>query len=148
MIPRVGSRGVSVVIAALLLVAITVLAAVLLYVFSIGLIGSLQSTGGQQLRQQLLLVAYDWSGATLKLTLRNLGPNDATIAQIYAAGLTVSYHFLGGCPTPPTIPVQESCRIIITDFQATIVPGVSYVVKIVTVDGAVFAYSLQAGATG
>jgi flagellin-like protein len=47
-VKRFTRRGVSSIIAALLLIAIAVAAGVLLYVFSIGLLGSLQGTGGQQ----------------------------------------------------------------------------------------------------
>lgn len=43
-----NNHAVSDIIAALLLIAIAVAAAVLLYIFSIGLLGSLGSSGGQQ----------------------------------------------------------------------------------------------------
>ena len=56
-----NNRGVSQVIAALLLIAIAVAAAILLYVFAIGLLGSLGSSGGQQTKQQLIMEAYNWA---------------------------------------------------------------------------------------
>ena len=59
-----NNRAVSQIIAALLLIAIAVAAAILLYVFSIGLLGSLGSGGGQQTKEQLILEAYSWSGSS------------------------------------------------------------------------------------
>ena len=72
-----SNRAVSNIIAALLLIAIAVAAAVLLYVFSFGLLGSLGSSGGQQTKEQVVMEAYTWSTGctgTLTLTLRNVGP--------------------------------------------------------------------------
>src|SRR3989337_3533051 len=54
-----SNRAVSQVIAALLLIAISVAAAILLYVFSIGLLGSLGTGGGQQVKAQLITEAYN-----------------------------------------------------------------------------------------
>src|SRR3989337_1042901 len=71
-----NNKAVSQVIAALLLIAIAVAAAILLYVFSIGLLGSLGTGGGQQTKEQLIMEAYNWDLTTgdLQLTLRNVGP--------------------------------------------------------------------------
>src|SRR3972149_11238896 len=69
-----NNRAVSQVIAALLLIAIAVAAAILVYVFAIGLLGSLSTSGGQQTKQQLILSAYDWrTPTTLILHVRNVG---------------------------------------------------------------------------
>ncbi len=56
-----NNRAVSQIIAALLLIAIAVAAAVLLYVFSIGLLGSLGSGGGQQTKEQVIMEAYNFA---------------------------------------------------------------------------------------
>ena len=138
-------HGVSNVIAALLLIAITVAAAVMTYAFSMGLLGTLQAGGGQQIRQQLILEAYDWSGCcpgNLKLWLRNVGPALIVVGDIFVGGLRASYN-LGPCHG--TIRIQDSCRAIVHTFQATIILGMEYPVKIVTVDGAIFSYSCKAG---
>ena len=57
-----NNRAVSQVIAALLLIAIAVAAAILLYVFAIGLLGTLGVGGGQQTKEVLILEAYNWEG--------------------------------------------------------------------------------------
>ena len=87
-----NNRAVSQIIAALLLIAIAVAAAILLYVFSIGLLGSLGSGGGQQTKEQLILEAYNWGGTTITGSFRNVGPasinlggSDAFVNGISAA---------------------------------------------------------------
>src|SRR3989304_5060691 len=70
-----NKKAVSQVIAALLLIAIAVAAAILLYVFSIGLLGSLGTGGGQQTKEQLIMEAYNWDlVAVLGPPLRKVGP--------------------------------------------------------------------------
>lgn len=140
-----GDRAVSNILAALILLAVAVAAAVLVYVFAIGLIGSLQTSGGQQLLHQLRLEAYDWSACcpgTLILHVRNTRASDVVVAAVYLNGLPVDFD-LGPCTQG--IPVQQTCRITINNFGGAITPGTSYVVKIVTADGAIFTYSAIAG---
>ncbi len=145
---RFTRRGVSVIIAALLLIAIAVAAAVLLYVFSIGLLGSLSSSGGQQTKQQVILEAYDWTAAALVIHLRNVG--SATVNLLAA-----DYFVNGGSSTavagtPPctvtVIPGAASCTMSLA-MPAGFTPtaGAAYPIKVVTPDGGVFSYSAIKG---
>ena len=137
-------RGISQVISALLLIAIAVAAAILLYAFSIGLLGTLQTGGGQQIRQQLIMEAYDWTAVgTLKVWVRNIGPAEIVLGDIFVNGLPVNFILPGQCNN--TIEIKQSCRIIINQISVTVTFGATYALKIVTVDGAVFAYSVTAG---
>jgi FlaG/FlaF family flagellin (archaellin) len=139
-----NNKAVSQVIAALLLIAISVAAAVLVYVFSIGLLGSLQSSGGQQAKQQVIMEAYDWPTGTpgvLALTLRNTGPAAVQFADWFINGQSVTT-FGGTCQPFSTNPlaVGSSCTLQLTPpFSPS--AGVAYVIKGVSVDGAVFSYS-------
>jgi len=143
-----NKRAVSAIIAALLLIAITVAAAILVYVFSIGLLGSLQSGGGQQTKQQLIMEAYTWNTAgtgTLSLTVRNVGPATIQFADFFING-AVQATPTGSCyaGATPTLLVGSSCVLT----EAGLVgysSGVAYPIKVVTVDGAVFSYSAIAG---
>ncbi|HID16824.1 TPA: hypothetical protein EYP26_00870, partial [Candidatus Bathyarchaeota archaeon] len=56
---KISRKAISPVIAVLLMIAIAVAAAILVYTWSMGLVGSLQGTGGQQTREQIVLEAYD-----------------------------------------------------------------------------------------
>jgi FlaG/FlaF family flagellin (archaellin) len=144
---RFSKRGVSVIIAALLLIAIAVAAAVLLYVFSIGLMGSLSSSGGSQTKDQLIMAAYNWgSTGTLDLYIQNVGSSSLTVgtASYFVAGTLVK----AGAGTPSCgttlAPGTAACEMVLTSLP-TVTPGVSYAIKVVTPDGGVFSYSATAG---
>jgi flagellin-like protein len=150
-------RGVSVIIASLLLIAIAVAAAVLLYVFSIGLMGSLGSSGGQQTKDQVILEAYDWTGDSacgsgkLCLSLKNVGSSTVNLAT----GTPGADYFINGivvtsvsvtCGTGGTAsavaPGSSTCIATLTvptGFTPT--PGAAYPVKVVLPDGGVFSYT-------
>ncbi len=141
---RFTRRGVSVIIAALLLIAIAVAAAVLLYVFSIGLLGSLSSSGGQQMKEQLIMEAYDWTGATLLVTVKNVGSVSITIqsGDWFLNGMTAVPS--AGCTT--SLAIGQKCQATLpmpTGFTPT--SGVAYALKITTPDGGAFAYAAVKG---
>jgi len=135
---HVNNRAVAPVIATLLLIAIAVAAAIIVYVFSIGLLGGLQTSGGQQVKQQVILEAYNWGTATsLILTLRNVGPAQVLFADWFVNGISPSA--IAGCNT--ALLVGTSCIATLTLGAASYSAGVAYVIKVVSVDGAVFSYS-------
>jgi flagellin-like protein len=148
-----NNRAVSAVIATLLLIAIAVAAAIIVYVFSIGLLGGLQTSGGQQVKQQVIMEAYDWTGSitanSLVLTLRNVGPANVQFADYFINGalMTPTAGTCGYSGTTAILKVGASCTetlpatISATGYAA----GVSYVVKVVSIDGAVFSYAAIAG---
>ena len=155
---HINNRAVAPVIATLLLIAIAVAAAIIVYVFSIGLLGGLQSSGGQQVKQQVILEAYNWVDTTkaLQLTLRNVGPANAQFSDWFVNGATATAgaptsgtSCLTGTTSPAvanTLAVGTSCSVGLTPAAAPS-SGVAYVVKIVTIDGAVFSYSVVAGSS-
>jgi flagellin-like protein len=147
---HLNNRAVSQVIAALLLIAIAVAAAILLYVFSIGLLGSLGSGGGQQTKEQVIMEAYQWTGGSpgaLTLTFRNVGPAavDMEHADVFVNGVPQ------GNPTTTCNTVLnpgDSCSYTIdpvAEGGTTLVPGAAYPLKIVTPTGGVFSYSIIQG---
>lgn len=138
-------RGVSVIIGALLLVALAVAAAVLFYVYAIGLMGQMQATGGQQTKQQLILETYDWTTpSVLVLHLRNVGTNliSLTTADFFVKAQASTWTM--NCPSG--LQPQASCVVSLTVPNA--IEGVAYHVKIVTADGATFSFSAVCGQTG
>jgi len=145
-----NSRAVSQVIAALLLIAIAVAAAILLYVFSIGLLGSLGSGGGQQTKEQLIMEAYQWNFAsppgTITITVRNVGPAsiDVGATDVFVNGLMVTAG-LGGTCAGATLTPGGSCTSSAMTPVGTYVSGAAYPLKLVTPSGGVFSYSLIAG---
>ena len=144
---RFNRRGVSVIIASLLLIAIAVAAAVLLYVFSIGLMGSLSSSGGSQTKDQLIMAAYNWpSGTTLTLYIQNVGSSNLQVLSADGASyfingvlVTAAAGGTGGCKDP-LAPGTVACSMALTT-TGTFTNGAAYPVKVVLPDGGVFSYS-------
>ncbi len=150
---RFTNRGISTIIAALLLIAIAVAAGVLLYVFSIGLIGGLQGTGGQQTKDQLIMEAYQWgtTAGPLVLDVRNTGSTTLNLAAAnwYIAGFqqgAPSFSGTGCTPTSAIVP-GTACIVTITLTGFTAQSGVGYVIKIGLPDGGVLSYSAIAGSS-
>lgn len=151
----------------MMLITITVAASIILYVYSSGLLGSLQGAQPQsgQYTNQITLEFYDWSAAgtgdstlhTLKLTLRNVGSGIANLAALYVAGVSVnlksatSWSCLVSAATIITSTVTamvpgSSCTATLTlPPTLTVTAGIAYVVKAVTKSGGVFSYSCIAG---
>ena len=141
---RYSNRAVSNIIAALLLIAIAVAAAVLLYVFSIGLLGSLGSSGGQQTKEQVIMEAYSFpTGSALTVTLRNVGSSTENLvdADYFVNGVIATSK--SGCST--AITPSQSCVEIVTVPTTSLISGAAYPFKIVTPTGGVFSYSVIYG---
>ena len=97
-------KGVSVVIATLLMIAITVAAGIVVYVFVTGLVGSLSQSGGTQVTELLQLQSYNFQISpgtcacprqVIELFLLNSGAASTTISAMYYDGtlLTLSTPF-------------------------------------------------------
>ena len=143
---RSNKKGVSPVIAVLLMIAIAVAAAILVYVWSMGLIGTLTTGGGQQVREQVILDSYRWptSPGTLTLYLRNVGSAEVKVDAIYIAGNSTT--IAGTKVLPVQGPAQE---ITVTPLGGTsYTSGVAYTIKIVTKTGGIFSYSVIYGSSG
>jgi hypothetical protein len=91
-------RGVSVIVATLLLIAISVTAAVLVYVFVNGLAGNLTQNGGQPVTEKLTIQAFNFAanpGTTgqcaclqqvIDIFLTNTGPSATKNSAVYYDG--------------------------------------------------------------
>lgn len=133
---RLNRKAVSPVIATLLMIAIAVAAAILVYVWSMGLIGGLTGGGGQQVKEQLMMDAYAWPTTGLTMYMRNVGSTDITIAAIYVQGVVASTGL------SITVPVQALSQVTVGSVSGiTLTSGVSYTLKIVTITGAVFTFA-------
>jgi len=121
------------------MVAIAVAAAIITYVWSMGLLGGLMGSGGSQTKEQLILEAYDWTTATPRITLRNVGSSHVTVATIYIEGnawlTTASTVSLGAAA--PFSGAQPGGMT----FQA----GASYVIKVISTTGGTFSFSIIKG---
>jgi len=100
-------RGISPIIATLLLIAIAVAASIVVYVFVTGLAGNLTTGGGQQTTERLQMQSYNFaltpqacscSDWVLQIFLLNSGSASTTISTVYYDGtlLTLSTPFTAG----------------------------------------------------
>ena len=150
---RFTNRGISTIIAALLLIAIAIAAGVLLYVFSMGLIGSLQGTGGQQTKDQLIMEAYQWTTSTsLVLNTRNTGSTSLNLAaaDYYLGGVQQTTFAItnptgGTCTATTAVTPGTACIVTLTLAAASYSAGVAYVLKIGLTDGGIMSYSVVDG---
>jgi hypothetical protein len=99
-------RGVSVIVATLLLIAISVAAAIIVYVFVGGLAGGLTQNGGQPVTEKLIIQSYNFqitpgscgcSQQILEIFLLNPGPALTKISTVYFDGVLMT------ATTPPIV---------------------------------------------
>lgn len=137
-------RGVSEIIAALLIVCITVSAGTLFAAYASGVMGRLQSTVAQPYTEQLTLEYYNWltvaSGPTL--TIRNDGAAPITFADYFIQGVKITPSN-NNCPSQ--LSVQSSCTLTFPPTGLTVTSGIAYMVKFVGNDGTIFTFSCIAG---
>jgi flagellin-like protein len=133
---KMSKKAVSPVIATLLMIAIAVAASIIVYVWSMGLLGGLmQSGGGSQTAEQLILEAYN--GQT-GLVLRNVGTRDINVTACYLDGTSDTT----ACPASGTVVGQGKAL----DFTLAATPSAgSHVLKFVSRDGGVFTFSIVGG---
>jgi len=140
---RVRRKALSPVIATLLMVAIAVAAAIITYVWSMGLLGGLMGTGGAQTKEQLIIEVYNWKTGTLNYTVRNVGSANVEIAATYLEGVVQTV-------TGDTIISVGSSKpqSFTPTGVGTLSEGASYVLKLVTKTGATFTFSAVKGRAG
>ena len=149
---HLSNRAISQIISALLLIAITVTAAVLLYIFSIGLLGSLGSGGAQELKEQVIMEGYSFpTSGPLTVSVRNVGPSSVNIggADWFIAGVkgTMSAPPSGSSCVSATLTPQQSCaaNVALSGGYSSLISGASYALRIVTPDGGEFSYPITYG---
>ena len=133
-------KGVSPVIAVLLMIAIAVAAAILVYVWSMGLIGTLTTGGGAQTREQVIIDAYSWNATgNIILYTRNVGSSEVVLDAVYVGGSVASTDM------GTTLPVQGPVTEVTVTPTGSYTSGVAYTVKAITKTGGVFTFSLICG---
>jgi len=137
---KVDEKGVSPVIAVLLMIAIAVAAAILVYVWSMGLIGTLTTGGGSQTREQVIVDAYAWNATgDITLYLRNVGSAEVILDAVYVGGSVASTDMAS------TLPVLGPVETVTVTPTGSYTSGVAYTVKAITKTGGVFTFSLICG---
>lgn len=141
-----------------MMIAIVVAGGLLVYVYSSGLLGSLQGAQSQKpYTNQMALEFYNWPTSNLHnltLYLRNTGTGRAVLADFFVNGAAVTLSSSkGSCftytATTTFLAPSGTCVAILTiPVGVTITAGYAYSVRLVTRDGSVFTYTLIAGQSG
>ena len=140
-----GRKAVSPIIATLLLIAITVAAGIVVYVFVGGLSANLSKSGGNQVTEQLSMDAYNFNPDTsLSLTVRNTGTGSVTLNAAYFNGQSAT----ASCVTTSPLDVGATVTCTITTFPVTVTSGISYQLKLISLVGAIFSFIVVAGSSG
>lgn len=122
-------KAVSPIIATLLLIAIAVAAGIIVYVFVGGLSGNLTKSGGNQVTEQLSMVAYRSSAPNsttyaFVLNVRNTGTSSVTLSSIYYDGNVMKEYSLNGTndygTTAISIPANPAWKFASVQLASTI----------------------------
>jgi hypothetical protein len=127
----------------MMLIMIALTTSVLLYVYSVGVLGNFE-TPAQQNVDNLRIEAYNWHSLTsLTLNVRNIASDVVNIgsADWFVGGIKQAT--VSGCTG--TLAPGASCAEQITISGLTTSAGIVYVVRIVLADGSFFASSATAG---
>lgn len=153
-------KAVSPIIATLLLIAISVAAAIIVYVFTNSLTGNLTAQGGQQVSDQISMDAYSFSTLTAPtMVFRDVGSSSVTITAVYfdgnlcqASGVTCTAaptYTTGASPLCQAGPVCTSGEYVSTQLTVSSqTTGTSHIIRIVTSDGGTFTFTVIAGRSG
>lgn len=155
-------RGIDPIIATLLLIAIAVAAAIIVYVFTTGLAGGLTSGGGTQVTEQLSMDANVYSpiGSGVAVYVRNTGTSTITLdsGAFFFDGLVATDSHTGfsgtacqALSTAYSVPVGTVCYISFTTTPSGVegaTAGTSHTVKIVDKTGGTFVFTVIAGRSG
>jgi len=145
-----AKKGISELIAAMILILIAIAGGIIVYIYSSGVLGSLQGARPQQQYvNQISLEFYDWTTtSTLKLTLRNVGSGQGILADFFVSGSQVFMNTgdpSNTCTDTDALLPGSACTAVLDTSGLTVMLGVNYIVRVVTRDGSVFSYSCIAG---
>ena len=134
-------KGISPVIATLLLIVISVAAAVMTYIWLTRYMGTLQSQAGtSQLQERVKIEGVKISEKDDKITkiyVRNIGDVEVTIDAVYLIDSSGNILYKDDA----TLPLSPTDDNVLTVELTGLVEGKTYTVKIVTTRGTEFTYT-------
>jgi len=156
-------RAVDPIIATLLLIAISVAAGILVYVYVNSLSGGLTASGGQQISEQASMDSFNFNTlAAPVINIRDTGGSSTTLNAVYFDGQPCQ---AGNalCTTLPSFvePATNGCTgvalpvtcttgqyVAMTLTTAAQTAGTSHTVKVISITGGTYVFSVVAGRTG
>jgi hypothetical protein len=143
-------KAVDPIIATLLLIAISVAAGIIVYVYVNSLAGGLTTGGGTQVSDQVSMDAYNFGTLTAPvIAVRDVGSGSVSISNIFIDGRIATLAGTGtpaGCATGTSITPTSTCQFTITTSGIT--AGTSHTVKVILTDGGTGVMTIIAGRSG
>jgi hypothetical protein len=158
-------RAVDPIIATLLLIAISVAAGILVYVYVNSLSGGLTGSGGGQLSEQVSMDSYNFNTLTAPIiSMRDTGGASSSLTSVFfdgnacqtgnavcTAAPTFTEPASNGCTDtagalPVTCATGQYTRMTLTVVSQT--AGTTHTLKVVSATGGTFVMSIVAGRTG
>jgi hypothetical protein len=155
-------RAVDPIIATLLLIAISVAAGILVYVYVNSLSGGLTASGGQQISEQASMDSFNFNTLTAPvINIRDTGGSSTTLNAVYFDGqpcqggnaVCTATAFVepatNGCTgvaLPVTCTTGQYVAMTLTTAAQT--AGTSHTVKVISITGGTYVFSVVAGRTG
>jgi flagellin-like protein len=126
-------RGISTVIASILVLAITVSLAVGLLTFGSSFMASQQKIQPPTTDQIMIENVNFATVSTVQVTVRNLGTGAANVTDIYVGG----FHYVSGTPVSGNNPIApgQTATFTVTSSQGNWVLNQAYTIKVATHNG-------------
>jgi flagellin-like protein len=137
-----SKKGISPILATLLLIVIAVAAVIVTYAWVMTFTGSTTSQGGAVLSVENVRF-YDSSGKKVEIVIRNSGTNDATVAEVYRGTSSSDLQQISVTYIPSSQMVNEGESLKIT-FSYNWNSGTRYYFKVVTEEGLSFPFNAEA----
>jgi len=143
---RNAKRGIEPIVAAILLIVITVVAAVLLYMWFSGyLTATTGRVSSMSSPEEFQVVAASLSASNgLNAYVQNTGSTTITITGVYILNATTDSLICGNTSLATTISPGQTTQITATFSGCTITSGRSYLVKFVTAEGTQYTVNVVA----
>ena len=138
-------RGISPVIAVLLLIVIAVAAAVLTYIWVVGYMGTLQQqSGAQQLQEKIKVegVGIGAGGALNTVYVRNIGDVTVDITDVYLIDPSGNAQRYDVSTTGANVAPGSLVALDVSGAGWTLAEGVTYTIKVVTASGTEATYTV------
>ena len=143
---RNAKRGIEPIVAAILLIVITVVAAVLLYMWFSGyLTATTGKVSSMASPEEFQVVAASLSATNgLNAYIQNTGSTTITITGVYILNPTTNSLICGNATLSQMIQPGQTAQITATFPTSCITPDTSYLVKFVTAEGTQYTVSVVA----
>lgn len=138
-----SKKGISPVLATLLLIVIAVSAIIITYAWVMTYTGSTVNQAGAVLSVENVRY-YNSTGLKVDLTIRNSGTAEAQVAEVYQGTSSSNLQVVSSVTYDPTTQIVNTDSSITITFSLSWTDGTRYYYKVVTEEGHILPFSEEA----